>query len=246
MLAKPTLQSAELIDAIGACEAASVRPEPSVLAAKKVTAPGEITRGIAHDFRNILCIVTSGLNMAETCRGDAARLEMGFAAMHEGILSGVKMTNRLLDLARQQELEPGCDDVNSLLFALKTFLDYVAGTGMRVVLDLAPGLPRCLIDPPQFNATILNLVVNARDTVPAGAVIRISTALSDCRKGEGQECVRVRVSDGGAGIAETAFDLFFPVEPETSAAEPGLREALAQWADEGGATAPPPPPHSRS
>ena len=246
MLAKAALDAAELIDAVGACEAAAVRPEPSVLAAMKVTAPGEITRGIAHDFRNILCIVANGLNMAEAGKGDAAKLEIAFATMREGILRGLKMTNRLLELARQQELEPESDDVNSLLFALKTFLGYAAGPRIQVVLDPAPNLPRCLVDPPQFNAAVLNLVVNARDAMPEGGVIRISTALSPCRKGEVAECVQIRVRDDAADMRENAADLSFPVEPETPAVEPDVREALEQWADEGGAIAPPPLPHARS
>ena len=56
------------------------------------------------------------------------------------------------------------------------FLKYGAGSGIRVILELASDLPKCLVDPPQFNAAILNLVVNARDAMPEGGAIRISTA----------------------------------------------------------------------
>lgn len=206
------MDPAAAIDPNRVCQVSSDSAEGSARAVDNITALGEMTRGIAHDFRNVLCMLNSGLNIAEASTGDPANLKLAFAAMQEGIARGLKMTNRLLDFARQQELEPGTDDINALLSALKTFLGYGAGPGIRVMLDLAPGLPRCLVDPPQLNAAILNLIVNARDAMPDGGIIRISTTLAH-RRGDNRDYVRVRVRDNGAGmppdVLARVFDPFF-------------------------------------
>ena len=180
-------------------------------AAQKISALGEMTGGIAHDFRNILCVITSGLNVAERNAGDAAKVESALTAVREGVERGMKMTNRLLAFAKQQELETGPEDVNALLAKLSAFLKYGAGPGIRMILELAPDLPKCLVDPPQFNSAILNLVVNARDAMPAGGNLRISTTAVPASSDVSH--VRVTVSDEGAGmspeIVTKIFDPYF-------------------------------------
>lgn len=199
------------IGAIQACGIVSEPLERIARAAANMTALGEMTRGIAHDFRNVLCILTSGLHIAESSADDTASLKRAFAAMEEGIARGLKMTNRLLAFARQQELRPAQEDINSLLADLRTFLSYGAGPGIRVVLDLAPELPKCLVDPPQLNAAILNLIVNARDAMPGGGVVRISTARVHRGGATGGDYVRVRVRDNGVGMpAEVLARIFDP------------------------------------
>jgi signal transduction histidine kinase len=171
-----------------------------------------MTGGIAHDFRNILCVITSGLNVAERHSGDPEKLDSALAAVREGVARGMKMTNRLLAFAKQQDLETGRDDVNTLLTKLRAFLKYGAGPGIRVILKLAPDLPKCLVDPPQFNSAILNLVVNARDAMPDGGAIRISTAtVRGMNLGRPCKYVRLRVSDDGIGMpAEVTRRIFDP------------------------------------
>ena len=88
---------------------------------------------------------------------------------------GLQLTSQLLAFAKQQELEPRPGNVNELLNNLKLLLGYAAGPGVRIVLELASDMPECLIDPPQFNAAVLNLVVNARDAMPNGGDVVITT-----------------------------------------------------------------------
>ena len=185
-------------------------------AARKISALGEMTGGIAHDFRNVLCVISSGLNVAERNSGDPRKVESALAAVRDGIERGMKMTNRLLAFARQQELVAGPEDVNALLAKLRQFLKYGAGPGIRVILELAHNLPKCLVDPPQFNSAILNLVVNARDAMPGGGVISISTALTATQ--EDVKFVRLRVCDDGAGmppeVTKRIFDPYFTTKGE--------------------------------
>jgi len=186
-------------------------------AAQKISALGEMTGGIAHDFRNVLGVIASGLNVAERHSGDPQMVELALAAVRDGIERGMRMTNRLLAFAKQQELVAGPEDVNTLLGKLKVFLKYGAGPGIRVIFDLAPELPKCLVDPPQFNAAILNLVVNARDAMPDGGAIRISTAL--IAEEEHVKFVRLRVCDEGLGmppeVTKRIFDPYFTTKGES-------------------------------
>jgi signal transduction histidine kinase len=201
------------IGAIDACSEPSEPAERSARAAANVTALGEMTRGIAHDFRNVLCILSSGLNIADANSDDPVKLKVALGAMRDGVARGLEKTNELLAFARQEERQAGAADINALLTALGTFLSYSAGPGVRVALKLGSDLPRCLVDPSELNTAILNLIVNARDAMSPGGVIRISTALMRHERGNDRDYVRVRVRDNGAGmppdVLARIFDPFF-------------------------------------
>jgi signal transduction histidine kinase len=192
-------------------------------ATQRITALGEMTAGIAHDFRNILAVIESGLRMAEDGEDDAAKRSACLAAAHEGVARGLRMTARLLAFANRQERAPGLQNVNDLLRELNLFLKYGAGPGIRIVLRLAPDLPACLIDPPQFNAAILNLVVNARDAMPRGGIIEVGTvtvvrAPPSDPGADHETFVRLRVQDNGRGmpleVLRRVFDPYFTTKGE--------------------------------
>lgn len=193
-------------------------------ASQRITALGEMTGGIAHDFRNVLAVIESSLSLAEHDPGDLKRLRFCLAAAHEGVGRGLELTSQLLTFSKQQALEPRAEDANDLLRKLEMFLQYGAGPGIPILFDLAPDLPKCLVDPSQFNAAIINLVVNARDAMPAGGVIEIGTRIvtADDRAGATAapgSCVRVRVRDRGQGmppaVVRRVFDPCFTTKGET-------------------------------
>jgi signal transduction histidine kinase len=192
-------------------------------ATQRLAALGEMTGGIAHDFRNLLAIIESGLRLAEKSSEQPEKVRIYIAAAREGIDRGVKLTSQLLAFAKQQELEPCAGDVNSLLRNLELLLKYSAGPGIRIVLELASDIPKCLIDQSQFDAAVLNLVVNARDATPHGGEVRISTerwvsetAISGSPAPGAY--VRVCVKDSGQGIpaemVRKVFDPFFTTKGE--------------------------------
>lgn len=189
--------------------------ERSALATQRISALGEMTKGIAHDFRNVLCIVASGLRVAERNVDDPARLQAALELTREGVERGIRMTSRILAFTAQPDLASEQEEVNTLLRKLEIFLKYGAGSCVRVSLSLEPGLPSCPVEPAPFNAAIINLVVNARDAMPEGGDIAISTAHIP---GEVSGHVRVRVQDTGAGMSPEVmnriFDPFFTTKGE--------------------------------
>ncbi len=206
-LAKPGV-----VPAGRSCDSPSSR---SARAAQRINALGEMTGGVVHDLRNILCVIASALRVAEQRPDDPAALDVALEHARNGVDRGLRTISRLLAFAMHQQRDAAPEDVNALLRKLEAFLKYGAGSGVQLVLGLAPNLPECLVDPAQFNAAILNLVVNARDAMPNGGVIRISTeaAAHEALPGGGHHSVLVRIADNGAGmppeVASRVFDPYF-------------------------------------
>lgn len=187
--------------------------EISAHAAQQLSVLGEMTGGIVHDFRNILAVIDSGLRLAENKSNDLKAASTFIAGAREGVARGLKLTSQLLTFAKQREFQARAVEVNELLKSLELFLRYGAGSEVRVVLELSPNIPNCLIDPSQFNAAILNLVINARDAMPKGGEVRISTApwavQSDASDAKAGNYVRVRVRDNGLGMSDEVLKKIF-------------------------------------
>jgi signal transduction histidine kinase len=201
-------------------------------ATRRLAAMGEMTGGIAHDFRNLLAAIESGLRLAEARADDPHRLRAYIAAAREGIERGLELTSQLLAFAKHQELDAHAGDVNEFLRSFEPFLRYGAGPDIRVKLELGDDVPNCLIEPALFDAAVLNLVLNARDAMQVGGEVRVitervvqDTSLPD-PPGPGSY-VRVRVQDRGCGMSpevlRKVFDPFF-----TTKGEKGTGIGLAQ------------------
>jgi signal transduction histidine kinase len=198
--------------------------EQSARAAQRLCALGEMTGGIVHDFRNILAIIGSSLMLAERySSSDPEKLRASIGKAQEGVRRGAKLTAQLLIFAKEHDLGAGIGNLNECLKDLESFLKAGAGPEVRVVLQLAPDIPKCLIDQAQFNAAVLNLVVNARDALPKGGTIEISTerwavntAMVDAPLPG--LYVRVQVKDNGQGMSpeviRRVFDPFFTTKGE--------------------------------
>jgi signal transduction histidine kinase len=181
--------------------------ELSARVVQRLSVLGEMTGGIAHDFRNILAVIDSGLSLAEHNSDDLEKMRGYLAGAREGVERGARLTSQLLMFAKQREHDACAADVNSLLKSLELFLKYGAGCSVRITFDLAPTIPKCLVDQSQFAAAILNLIINARDAMPKGGEVRISTCQcevnSDTYKPARPEIyVRVTVTDNGLGMSE--------------------------------------------
>ena len=145
------------------------------------------------------------------------KLRAYLAELKVAIDRGIALTSQLLAFARHQSLDPHIGNVNEYLHTFEPFLRYGAGPDVRLILDLAPDLPNCLLDPAFFDAAILNLVTNSRDAMPQGGRIDISTrqVLGSDKPGINLSIshVRVRVSDEGYGmpadIIRNVFEPFF-------------------------------------
>ena len=172
----------------------------SARASQRITALGEMTAGLAHDFRNILAVIEFGLSLAERYRDDPEKAQAALAAAHEGIRRGIRLTSQLVLFARPEKPDVHPENVNDLLNGLKAFLKYGAGPGNSPRPRPRTGSSPCRIDPPLFNAAILNLVVNARDAMPDGGEIRIKTGRIRLSETDDAERRRAIASWSGSSI----------------------------------------------
>lgn len=207
-------------------------------ATRRLAALGEMTGGIAHDFRNLLAVIQSGLGLAER-RADAPESVRPYiAAAREGIDRGIELTSQLLAFAKHQELDAHAGNLNEFLKSFAPLLRYGAGPDVRVKLELGSDVPDCLIDPALFDAAVLNLVINARDAMPGGGEIHViterfvQTTMTPDPPGPGTYA-RVRVKDHGCGMApevlRKVFDPFFTTKGEKGTGIGMLQvQALAQ------------------
>jgi signal transduction histidine kinase len=197
--------------------------EQSARAARRFSVLEEMTGGIVHDFRNILAIIGSSLTLAERNSGDPEKLRGFLAEAQEGVRRGTKLTSQFLTFAKESDRGTRLENLNECLKELETFLQSGAGPEIRVVLQLSADIPKCVIDRAQFNAAILNLVVNARDALPKGGTIEISTERWAVKTVTFDAplpglYVRVQVKDNGQGmrpeITRRVFDPFFTTKGE--------------------------------
>ncbi len=201
------------------------RVEAQLRQAQKMEAVGKLTGGVAHDLNNILAVVIGNIEIltdSAAAGPERESLDDVLAAANRG----AELTHRLLAFARQQPLTPQPTDVAPLLETLCSMLRRLLGETIAVEVVAAPDLWPCDVDRSQFENTIVNLAVNARDAFgPTGGTVTIEVANLELDGKSAHEIegavagqyVAVTVTDDGAGMADDvrsrAFDPFFTTKP---------------------------------
>lgn len=201
--------------------------EESLRQAQKMEAIGQLTGGIAHDFNNLLTGIIGSLEIVKKRigLGRTHDLDRFMDAAINSSNRAAGLTQRLLAFSRQQSLDLRAVDINALIGSLEELLRRSIG----VSIDLKTSLPRNIWpvegDVGQIESALLNLVINARDAMPDGGAIRISTENLSITESEGHhpkglergDYVVMSVADNGAGmqqdVVERAFDPFFTTKP---------------------------------
>jgi PAS domain S-box-containing protein len=182
-----------------------------MMQAQKMEAIGKLTYGLAHDFNNLLTIITNSLDTLAAADTDPERRHRSIAIAHRAADRGALLTRQLLAFSRGQWLRPKPHDVNELIGNSAELLRRACDSSVQVELDLAPRLPQVSVDASQFEAALLNLVVNARDAIPAGRQGRIVIRTRLEQQAGKPDEVAIIVSDNGEGM---------PPEVVSRAAEP--------------------------
>lgn len=199
--------------------------------AEKLEALGLITGGIAHDFGNVLNIVSTNLHLLAMPAADGETRERAIRLASRGVEHGAHLVDQLLAFARRRPLRVEPAQLDTLLGAAAPLLAQAAGGGVTVTLDAPPGLSACLLDASQLEVALINLVVNARDAMGAEGAINIRAYDgNDDDTGAGEprsDFVCLEVRDDGAGMSDEvrrrALDPFF-----TTKGESGTGLGLAQ------------------
>src|SRR5687768_16867426 len=117
----------------------------------------EMAGGIAHDFRNLLAVIASALDLAQRHRGDRERTDLYLAGARGAVDRAAALASRLLALARPAPPVVQADNLSQLVRDWLPFLTYAAGPRIGLRLDLCDEEARCAVDPARFGAALLNL-----------------------------------------------------------------------------------------
>jgi signal transduction histidine kinase/CheY-like chemotaxis protein len=214
------------------------RVDEQLREAQKLEAIGQLAGGIAHDFNNRLLAVRGYTELAlARLDGDAADLRRHLRAVQDAADGGATLTRQLLAFSRRQVLQARTIDLNELVGSLEPRLGRLLGEDVALVLRLGPALPPISADPGSIEQILANLVCNARDAMPAGGTVTISTALRDADEAAGCPVV-LEVADTGRGMdAETrarAFEPFFTTSEFGAATGLGLASVHGAVTQSGG------------
>lgn len=154
-----------------------LRAEAALRHAETLQAMGQLTGSISHDFSNVLAVVEGGLHLLESPQLDEAGQTRVIAGIRESLDSARGLVRRLLAFARRQPLEPRPLDLNARVESMMELLRHAVGANVTLEAELSPDLPPVLLDAAGLEAALLNLVANARDAMPKGGRVVLSTGL---------------------------------------------------------------------
>ena len=226
--------------------------EQTLLQTERLRAIGQLSGGVAHDFNNMLAVISMNLEMiSDYVASSDEALEL-LAQIQIAVRSGSELSRRLLSFSRQQPLTPQVVDLAELLPPWQDLVSRGLGHGSSLSLKLGPDLLPIRIDRGQLESALLNLVLNACDAQPNGGKITISAEqvwisdatidglVGDTKPVDGQY-VRLEVSDHGDGIApemvHRVFEPFVTTKPVGQGTGLGLSMVSGFIWQSGGAVA---------
>ncbi len=218
------------------------KAKEALFQSQKLEAIGKLTGGVAHDFNNLLSVIANGIALLRHRPSDEEALRL-LDAMGRAAGRGAALTQQLLTFARQQPLKQDVHDLNEVIVSFEAVLRRAVSGAIGFDIEMAAGLPRVLVDAPQVEAAILNLVVNARDATPDGGAIVLRTAAVELAEGEvgrlpSGRFVRVTVRDTGEGmsaeVAARAVEPFFTTKPVGKGTGLGLSQVYGLLQQSGG------------
>src|SRR6478752_4547967 len=207
--------------------------EAALQQAQKMEVIGQMTGGVAHDFNNLLTAVLGNLELAMR-RGTDDGIRRYLEGATHAAQRGAKITSQLLAFSRTQRLQTEPIDLNSIVTRMGDLLLRTIGATVQIKTVLENNLWQATADPSQMESVILNLALNARDAMPNGGRLTISTTNvpreernkpSELAAGD---YVAVCVSDTGSGMTDEvlrkAFEPFFTTKAVGSGTGLGLSQ----------------------
>jgi signal transduction histidine kinase len=220
--------------------------EATLQQAQKMEAIGHLTGGIAHDFNNILQVVIGNMELIRQSADGDVRVLGHASAAQLAAERGARLTSSLLAFARRQSLHAERVDLNAVMQEFETILLRALGGTIRFQTIYIADLPMCRVDRAHFQSAILNLVINARDAMPEGGPLSITTGVvtlgqedlianTDAKPGR---FVAISVQDAGSGMSDDilahAFEPFFTTKDVGKGSGLGLSQVIGFARQSGG------------
>ena len=202
---------------------------------QKIEALGQLTSGIAHDFNNLLQGIVGSLEVARlrSSQGNAADSVRFIDSARHAADRAAALTHRLLAFARKRPLVVTTIDVGESILGMEPMIRQTLGESVAVRMDFSREQCLAHCDPHHFESSLLNLVINARDAMPDGGLLAITTGRIENQAEHPQvphlaagHYVAIAVTDTGCGMSpetlERALDPFFTTKPKDHGTGLGL------------------------
>jgi len=202
---------------------------------QKMEAVGQLTGGIAHDFNNLLTVIVGNLGLLELLVADNKSAMKRVMTAQKAAARGTDITRRLLVFSSNEELNPSFVLVDDSIQNTIEMASRALGPDITITTQLDKSVPPLFVDPAALESALLNLVVNARDAMPSGGSIVISSHLQNLQETHRAvqagdlkvgHYVCVNVTDTGQGMSretlERACEPFFTTKPHDKGTGLGL------------------------
>lgn len=217
------------------------RQAETLRTAQRMEAVGRLAGGVAHDFNNLLTVVVTNASSLAADPRVPAGVEPEIDEIRRAASRGTDLVRQLLTFSRREPVQEQVIDLNECTIEAERLFRRLIGEHVRVELELAPGTLPVRGDPGQLEQVLLNLVTNARDAMPDGGKLTISTGvqrLDDDPTLPPGKYVTLRVADTGIGMAEDtvrhAFEPFFTTKEDRNGTGLGLSSVYAVVSRSGG------------
>ncbi len=207
--------------------------QAELLQSQKMDGIGRLAGGIAHDFNNLLSVILGYAELVQESL-DPVEVQAGVAQIQKAAHRAAALTNQLLSFARKQIVSPTLVEVADVIENTFSMLKPLIGDNITFTVEIVPHEGRVLIDSNQFEQVVVNLVVNARDSIVGHGTVKI-TARPDYYDEPFRhpsfeiaagDYTRVEVTDSGGGMSpETishAFEPFYTTKPNGKGTGLGL------------------------
>jgi two-component system, cell cycle sensor histidine kinase and response regulator CckA len=206
--------------------------ELQLIQSQKMESVGRLAGGVAHDFNNLLTAIIGFADLAIAALPSMHPAHADLLEIQRATERAATLTRQLLVFARRQAMDPQFVNVNSLIADSERLLRQMAGPMIELVLQYAPDLNAIRADIGQIEQVLVNLVVNARDAMPAGGTILIETTNITMDTGQTYRrvgtrlgaYVQITVHDTGTGMSREVLAHLF--EPFFTTKAPGKGTGL--------------------
>ena len=208
--------------------------EAQLRQSQKMEAVGQLAAGVAHDFNNLLTIIEGHASLQLSVAGLSTDMIESLEQIEQAAERAADLTRQLLTFSRRQVMRPRVLDLNRLVGDLTGMLSRVLGEKVELRTDLAAELPLICADRTSIEQIVMNLTLNARDAMPRGGVITLSTRALELGANNGRLPAEARpgwyvcfcVSDTGVGMDDATrariFEPFFTTKETNKGTGMGL------------------------
>jgi PAS domain S-box-containing protein len=221
------------------------RIEEHLRQTQKMEAIGRLAGGVAHDFNNLLTVIAGYASLIGGALPPAGAARAHLDQIQHAAERAAALTQQLLAFSRQQFLQPRALDLNALLRVMQGLLKRILGEDVQIHFSPAPDLGVVQADPGQIEQLVMNLAVNARDAMPCGGKMEMSTANVRLTDDVGADVptaagdyVRLTIRDDGVGMdpitRSRAFEPFFTTKEKGKGTGLGLSSVYGVVKQSGG------------